>query len=149
MSLHSDEIKRLLFEEGMSVSEIVKRYAHTHSAYAVKGFCKEAIRELKAEHPGFEMRQGQSGFAALGSTKTLSQMHLAIGVRINNHRRAKMDMQPMEYCSRFQFSNHIRLRKMETGQYDFSLSEMQRIAEIIGVPMEELVKLFIRNTYAC
>jgi hypothetical protein len=148
MSLHLDEIKRLLFEENLSKAEIVRRYRHTLSAWQVKDLIRTALEQLKETHPQFEMRQGQSGFAALGDSKTLSQMHLAIGVRLNNHRRAQMDMRPMEYCSKFQFSNHIRLRKMETGQYDFSLSEMQRIAEIIGVPMEELVKPFIRNAYA-
>jgi hypothetical protein len=149
MSLHFDEIKRLLIEESLSQSEIVKRYSHTLSAWQVKRLIQEAYEDVKKTRPEFQMRRAPSGFKPLGATKTLSQMHLAIGVRLNNHRRVEMDMQPMEYCSKFNFSNHIRLRKMETGQYDFSLSEMQRISEIVGIPMEELVTPFIRNAYAC
>lgn len=150
MTTHYDTIRELLFNEKLSISEVKERLKGQLSPLFVRNLCHEVLRTVRTE-TGIEYtppKRRPGGFKPLKSTDPVSQIHLAVGVRLNNFRQIKIELSPADFCRRYQFANPIRLRQMELGQYDFSLSELQRIAAILKIPTEELVKPFTRNVYA-
>lgn len=147
---HYETIKALLFNERLSISEVKERLSGQLSPMYIRKICHEVLHTARTE-TGIEYRPSKrrpGGFRPLKSTDPLSQIHLAVGVRMNHHRVIKHDLSPREFCSRYQFSNLIRLRQMELGQYDFTLSELQQVATILNISTEELVKPFTQNVYA-
>lgn len=150
MTTHHSIIKDLLFKEKLSISEIKERFKGRASPTYIRDICHEVLHSVRAE-TGLEYRPSKrrsGGFKPLKSTDALSQTHLSIGARLNNFRVIKNNLHTAEFCHRYQFANVIRLRQMEMGQYDFTLSELQRVSEILNLPMEELVKPLARNIYA-
>jgi len=69
----------------------------------------------------------------------VSAIHQQIGVKLDMHRAVIAKQRPVEFAHRLRVTA-IRLRKMELGAWDFSLSELVKIADILGLPVEDLIR---------
>jgi len=146
---HYNLVRGYILDEGLSKSEIVERLKGRIAPTSVGSLIRDVLRD-HADQTGVYLqlkKRRSGGFARLSTGKAVSQLHQAVGVRLNNFRTIKSDLSVYEFCQRYEFSNHIRIRQMEMGQHDFSLSELMRISEITGHELEELVKPFTANVY--
>jgi hypothetical protein len=69
--------------------------------------------------------------------KVISSLHAQIGHDINHARNFKLKQSVAEFADAMRISR-MRLRKIEIGIEDATLSELLRIAEAIGVSFETL-----------
>ncbi|MFN4275362.1 MAG: hypothetical protein ACK4FJ_03605 [Ferrovibrio sp.] len=69
----------------------------------------------------------------------VSTLHQQIGVKLDAHRNFVAKQAPVEFSHQMRMS-YMRLRKMELGAWDFTLSELIKIADTVGIPLEELVR---------
>lgn len=69
----------------------------------------------------------------------LSPVHQKIGVKLDVHRNLIAKQRPVEFAQEMHMTV-MRLRKMELGAWDFSLSELVKIADILGLPVEDLIR---------
>ena len=69
----------------------------------------------------------------------LSPLHQQIGVKLDARRNLIAKQTPTEFSFMLRVTR-MRLRKMELGAWDFTLSELTRIADMMGVPVHELVR---------
>jgi hypothetical protein len=73
----------------------------------------------------------------------ISREHHSIGVRLNMARGGEG---VRSYSKRLGVSTHV-LTRMEVGQHDFQLSQLQKIAEVTGKSLSELMQSFEKNLY--
>jgi hypothetical protein len=69
----------------------------------------------------------------------LSEYHFRIGIKLNLFRINKK-MEIVEFCEAYNFGNRNNLSNMENGLHDFSLGEMIRLANVLGIDVEEILK---------
>jgi hypothetical protein len=54
---------------------------------------------------------------------------------------AEENLPARAYAEKHGVGNQVTIQRMEHGKYDFSLSELVRISEIVGLPLEALFAL--------
>jgi len=69
----------------------------------------------------------------------ISPVHQKIGVKLDMHRNLVAKQRPVEFAQGMHMTV-MRLRKMELGAWDFTLSELFKIADILGLPPEDLIR---------
>jgi hypothetical protein len=121
------EIVRLYRDEGLSM----KTLAHTYgvSVDTIKAVLRPA--NVKAA-------RGRGGVRRLDTLKPITPLHLQIGVRLDAHRVFVRHLSVSQFSAGMKMSIQ-RLRRGELGAYDFTLSELMRIAELLGVSLPQLV----------
>lgn len=138
-----ETIYRLHVVEGLSPADVRLNLSARASGCMVRQYVNRA-REV-ASRAGVAVpplvRKSKGGYGSLQSSVSLSPMHRAIGVRLNLFRTVTLgDVPVRKFSETYQFANPIRIRQMEAGLYDFRVSEVIRIAEIIGMSVEDLTK---------
>lgn len=142
---HYETIKQLMLEEQLPLSEVKKRLKGRISESWIREIYSYIKADLKDLYNPKPSRKG--GFKPFSESERISPVHLAVGVKLANFRIIQKQMEVLPFCKAYGFSNHTRLRQMEIGAYDFSLSELLWIAEIIGCPLEELTRTFSENIH--
>jgi transcriptional regulator with XRE-family HTH domain len=139
-----DEVRQLLLGKGMRSSDIMKAMSGRLSPNSVRKYISEALRSLDAAAiKALRLEQGKSAATSRGRAfidrKSISQTHIRIGSKLAWF-RTQEGMEPQVFANHHKFSNRIAIRAMEQGIHDFTLSELQRIAEILGVTLSELTE---------
>ena len=126
------EIEKLYLEEDLTSSQITARLGGRASIYTVHRYITEIIRRRTEQGLSTPtQRRKPSGGAAASTAKVLSQTHHNVGLHILRHRMGGEDnLQPKDYAIKHGLGNQQSIPKMEHGKYDFTLSELLRIAEI-------------------
>lgn len=76
---------------------------------------------------------------AHANMKPLSPLHQQIGVKLDSFRNFVVRETPTQFAFRMRITR-MRLRKMELGAWDFTLSDLQKIAEVTKTPLLDLLK---------
>ena len=130
------QIEDMFLNQRMTRSAIHRALRGRASKSTVTEYCTRAIK--KADRP-FEARNNPVGAAALGHD-VLSPTHHAIGVRLLQHRFiAEGGISPGAYAAKHGVGNQVSLTRMEHGKYDFTLSEILQISDVLGVSVRELL----------
>ncbi|MGA3304259.1 MAG: helix-turn-helix transcriptional regulator [Methylovirgula sp.] len=128
------EVKRLFLEEKLPAREITARLQGRGSYSTVRTYIRMIIEKCQAEGLPLPTVKAQKPH------KILSELHHIVGLRILHHRMVEMGgMTPREYASEFGIGNQLTIQVMEHGKYEFTLSELTRIADAIGQSLVELV----------
>jgi hypothetical protein len=110
------------------------------SQESVRKYITQAIQHAKengiAIRPRKAVAQESRSFAA---RKSISSVHVRVGAKLNNFRRAK-DLKEREFSQTYKIGNQQSVREMELGFYDFSLSELNTIAAVIGTDVPSLLQ---------
>ncbi len=117
--------------KGLSYEEIGK--THGRSRTTIYKLMRE--RGIKRKTPTGRPNGGAIRTEAL---KPLSSCHSAIGTKLNFDRTVRKNENLSGYGSDLKI-NRTRLRRMELGVEDFTLSQLMRIAERLGLSLNELL----------
>lgn len=134
------QVRALFLEERLTRPEIYERLSHRLSQASVTEYIKEAIQY--ANETGIEIpRSGKriGGYTPRTARKALSPVHRAVGVHLLRH-RVTLGMERGEFADKHDFANRVWVGEMEDGLFDFSLSQLLKIAEITNMTLEELTK---------
>lgn len=139
---HRQTIFRLLILEGYSRGDIQTHMSASLAAGTVLKYCRDAMDEATRTgtpiSPRRSLRKG--GTRLLVNRPALSAVHRRVGLRLHEHRAIVDRLNTREFCETHRFANHTRLRVMEWGAHDFSLSELIRISVILMVPLNKLTE---------
>jgi hypothetical protein len=139
-------IKKLVVEDRLSLPEIKRKLSGRISDIWIESIYRDVRRDLGPDSP-FVSPSSKGGFKKHHEQPKISPLHVSIGIRLSNFRNIVKKMGVQQFCDHYDFSNHSRLSAQELGIRDFTLVELQRLAEIMGVPIEELMKTFSDNIY--
>ncbi|BCJ91717.1 hypothetical protein IZ6_24520 [Terrihabitans soli] len=127
MSSWHDEAKAM-FIKNASYEEIGSKFGrHSSTIYKLS-------KEQNWVRPTKARTGGRKSFA---DSEVLSTVHRSVGIRLGMHRVMEQEnfsqMGDRLGCSRLAASN------MEKGFYDFSLTELNKIADLLGTDLIELL----------
>lgn len=74
------------------------------------------------------------------SVKALSNMHARIGHDISYYRTTELDLDRLQLAKKAELSVH-RVTALEMGRYDPTLGELVRLANAVGKPLKDLLRL--------
>ncbi|MDF2996861.1 MAG: hypothetical protein K0R27_2498 [Xanthobacteraceae bacterium] len=119
------------FEQGMSYDDLARKYGNRHPT---------TIRKMLRVHGAIRKAApvSKGGPKRLSDLKPLSKVHQAIGIEINRYRTLTHDLGMSEMGEKLNV-NRALIRKMELGIHDFTLTEINMISELLGLPVMELL----------
>lgn len=126
-SWHADAIKDLE-ETNLSYQEIADKY----------GRDRDTIIKLKNRYKLTRKLPPRKGPRRVIDRKELSPLHRAVGIRLSLYRG---DRSYAEVAQSIGVSA-LALRYMELGIHDITLAQLQRISELLGQSISELITPF-------
>ncbi len=138
------QVRKLVVEDRLHPQEIIMRMQGVLSKNTVKQYIKEDHAELRKKgivlgpiraHPDEYRIHHPHNHA----NQSVSQVHVRIGAQINRFRTHK-HLDAPTFSKIIGFSNQLSLRSMELGTHDFTLSELQRLAIILGLEVSALLE---------
>lgn len=137
-----------LFDQRLPGEEIVRRLEGRVAFSSITTYFRVYYNNLKAQDPEEARRFAETCKPvkpvqpkSFLERKPASSLHVRVGARLGQHRiMTEKVEQPGEFASRHKFANQQLLRAMEQGLHDFTLSELIRIAEIIGCEVHALLQ---------
>ena len=136
-----EQVRKLYLVDRLPTKDIIEQLKHRVTHWTVRDHVRRVIAEAKERGEEIPMRRPHTGgFKKLYDTTPLSPDHRTIGVKLGLFREVNKKMTPKDFCAKYEFVSWTRLRQMELGLHDFSLRETQKIASILGVTVEELLR---------
>ena len=133
-----EEVKALFLNEKMTRYAIYQHLRGRAARATVDAYCRRVIREAEMAGQPLAPRRDPLGTAAF-TGRVLGKEHHWVGTRLLQHRfLSEGSMSQREYAQKHGIGNQLSLARMEHGQYDFTLSELSHIAEVLGLTLEEL-----------
>lgn len=83
-------------------------------------------------------RKRNGGRRGLYDRKPLSARHIRIGLQISRFRDIDNELNCEEFAEMIG-TNRLTARMMELGLYDFRLTDLEKLSETIGVPLQQLL----------
>lgn len=137
-------VHRLWWVERLHPSEIKDRLGAQVSRGTIDRYVRQVIKDETAKGNPIPLRVTSStrkgGLRTLSELKVVSPRARAIGAKLNLFRMRNDEMSTREFCQRYQFSNPRRLVEMESGRYDFTTSDLERLSEIMKVTWDKLTE---------
>lgn len=128
------EIKRLFLEERLSVREITDRLGGRTSIFTVRTYRDMIVKWCVANDVPFPQPKTRT------PPKILSQIHHTVGLKILHHRMVEMGgMSANEYSRQFGIGNQMSIQQMEHGKYEFNLSELMHISDVLEMNLLDLL----------
>lgn len=110
----------------MSYTELARKH----------GRSRDTIIKLRAKLEGDRPERKKSGPTVAVEETPISDAHRALGIRLTIHRGGKNFTQMGELLN----VSRVVVRKMELGQHDFSLTQVQTLAKEMGMTMAECLE---------
>lgn len=123
-----------LEHSNMTISEVAEKYQRSKITIQKLLQRSAIVRKNPPKRRGPRRRD---------NSLPISRVHHVIGIRLNMNRGSRGTT---EYADQLGISPHL-LVKMEVGQHDFKLSQIQAIADKLNLPISELMKGFESNLY--
>lgn len=96
------------------------------------------VKEERERNPSRQRKKISRGPRSISEKDTLSPLHVNVGLMIAKH-RAVNDITASDFGSVIN-SSRIRVRNMEVGAHDFTLSELISLSEVLKVSLPELLR---------
>lgn len=138
-----DDVKAMLIKGG-TLNEVFAAFPNytqsTLRTYVARSIAALTDAERKERDAARSARPRQR---ALNHTKyqdrqTMGPLHVRIGLKLLEV-RMNLKMKSDEFCQEHDFANRAKLSLMEQGYHDFTVSEVAKIAELLGVTVEQLI----------
>lgn len=131
--------------QGFSTAEIVEELENLKPS-SVKVYIRKAISEFtpeqKARMAAAREQRGSKPnvyHRKFSERPVLGPVHIRIGRKLLELRQHHK-MSHGEFCEHYAFSNRVMLSAMEQGYHDFTITEVLRIADILGTTIEDLLR---------
>ncbi|AKU43603.1 transcriptional regulator [Caulobacter phage Seuss] len=99
----------------------------------------KAIREERIRNPDRTRTGGrQRGPKTMADKSTISPLHISVGLKIAKY-RAVNEITVSDLGQAIDVSR-VRIRTMEVGAHDFTLTELVNLSHVLKIPLEELIK---------
>ena len=135
-----EDIYSLHIHDGLTTAQIIAKYNGRLSLHTVRSYITQVIKDAKTRGDQIPMRKSHGGgFKSFTEQKPLSPMHSTIGIKLSRFRETQLKVTCKEFCETYSFASWIKLRQIELGVYELSLREIQRVAEILGITVQELL----------
>lgn len=131
----SDRVAHLINVQKLSVRE----------AAAAVGRDPQTIKKLIARD-GLRLAANgdRGGRRPMTSYPILSEQHRALGIRMNNHRELTQKWN-LDEMARFLGLNRLTVQRMEAGRWDFTLSQLNKIRDMLGLDLPAAIEPFKSN----
>lgn len=138
-----DQVKSLVIQ-GYSLGDVVQalprhKYSTLKTYLArVNGQLTDAEKQRRDAARAARPRKRPDYHRKYQDRTVLGPVHLRIGRKLLMA-RLELNMKSEEFCDRNDFANRAVLSLMEQGYHDFTVSEVQVVADIVGTTVEELL----------
>jgi hypothetical protein len=126
--------RELHFENGCSPSEVAEKV----------GYSLETVRKFLGRERIILGRIGEQATTRSCRTyetkKPISSKHASIGARLARYRFNQAEQMTAGRLGELLGTSRARVREMELGFHDFSLTECERISKLLDVPLPELIR---------
>jgi hypothetical protein len=139
-----EAVYRMFVLEGKRREDIEAEFGDRLTKKSIEVYIAHAISKAKKNNIDLSHRKGErkkTGMRPGSERKQISRLHFHIGNKITRFRYVNDDMNINEFCQTYKFANPIRLVLMELGQYDFCLSDLQRLSEILDLTITQLMEI--------
>ncbi|WP_353640793.1 helix-turn-helix domain-containing protein [Mesorhizobium sp. WSM2239] len=127
------------WQQGASYGWIEEKYGRSYSTVAKLIRNAKALGVKRIVDTAGRKRQG--GRTPLNDQKPLSYGHHSVGIRLNRFREIE-NVYTYQKLADMIDVNRLTVRKMELGLHDFTLGEIQKLAELMDVQVQELLRPF-------
>lgn len=134
------KIEKMFVEEKLPATVITSRMDGRVTHLTVRRYIAIILNRAKERGEPIDVRQLDLEAMKAENNKRMGELHDRVGSRILQHRMGDdVRYSPKDYADKFGIGNQISITKMEHGKYDFTLSELERIAVAIGCSVPELL----------
>jgi hypothetical protein len=113
---------------GLTYTELSDKYGRSRST----------IINLIKKNKWVQKVPSRTNGVPFNTEKPISPMHSSIGHKINHHRTLELQQTPTVYADGLR-TNRVQLRRMELGIHDFTLQQLNRISQKLGIPLKDLM----------
>lgn len=131
-------VRDMFLVQRLTRAEITARMAHRLAAPTVHKYIEAAIKHAEQEGIEIPRHERTGGSVSRSLREPISPQHRTVGVKILGF-RVKSGLERQDFADKYDFANRIWVGEMEDGLYDFSLSQLQTIAAILNMSVQDLV----------
>jgi hypothetical protein len=138
-----DTVKKMILE-GHTLNDIfhaLPDYTHstlrTYEARIMSGLSAEERKQRDAARSA-RPRKRADYHRKYQERTILGPVQIRIGRKLLEA-RLNLNMKVEEFCAQHSFANRAKLSLMEQGYHDFTLTEIQKIADLLQMTVEELL----------
>lgn len=131
----------LLQAEPPTISEIIHRLSTERrklSPTTARIYAYEVARDLTSEGHTLRVPKAKRGEIRHEDVKPLSDLHRRVGYRLNFYRDITAGLTPEQFCGVHNYFSPRILRQMELGAFDFTLTDLKRIGEVLDKSLSDL-----------
>lgn len=130
------QIVEAFYEEGLSVSALSQRFGRSESG--VNKLLAAYRHTYRAENSGADRERKKQPVdpRPLTEKRSLSFVHFTIGLHISRY-MAEHELRPSAFGHLISRSR-VQVGNMLAGSHDFTVSEIQRLSQVLGIPYETL-----------
>lgn len=138
-----DQIKAAVLR-GLTLAETAQEHPNLKIStvrtyyYRVVAELSQSEREYRDRERAKRPRKRHEYHQKYQERKIVGPVQVRIGRKLVEA-RLEHKMNRGEFCEHFDFANRSLLSLMEQGYHDFTVSEVQVVADVLGMPVEELL----------
>lgn len=130
------QIIEAFFEEGMSIAALMAKYGRSEST--INKMLAAYQRAHAAENDGRkrERTKKPTDPRPLVEKRSISFIHFSISLHISRYMN-EHELKPTTFGLLIGKSR-VQVSAMQIGAYDFTITDLQRLSEVLGIPYEQL-----------
>ncbi len=131
----------LMQPEPPTMAEMIRRLSTERrllSPNTARIYVYEVARELREAGHQLNVPRAKRGEIRHEDIRPISDDHRRVGYRLNFHRDITEGKTPEQFCRSHPYFSPRILRQMELGSFDFTLTDLKHIGEVLGKSLSEL-----------
>jgi hypothetical protein len=128
-----------LYYEGYTASEIYEQVGHRIGLDTIRVYVNEVMRSPDASKRKHRTPMVKPGPTAIKDADTTPEAR-SLGGMLQTYRLRETGLQPAVFCDEFDFANPQWLRRMESGSWDFRMSEVRRLSGVLGTSVGDIYR---------
>lgn len=135
-------VELLTQEKPPSISQIIKQVSVDQrmvSPATARIYVYQEFDRLKKEGREIVLPVSKRGEVKHEDLKPISDLHRRVGYRLNYYRDITEGKSPEQFCALYDYFSPRILRQMELGAFDFTLTDLAIIGDVLGRSLPELI----------
>lgn len=133
----------LLSKEPPTISQIIHKLSVEQRMLkptTARVYVYQEFDRLQKEGHTINLPKSKTGEIRHEDLKPISDLHRRVGYRLNFYRSITEGKTPEQFCGLYDYFSPRILRQMELGAFDFTLTDLTVISDVLGLTIAELIE---------